>query len=104
MTLQEAGISVKLAPTIGIAVDHRRRNRSLESLQVSPRPPQWHPSSKVLALELAFSCRTGCMLCCLISHRQGASILEAVGSCCQYQHRWGFQYMTSQRIAAGKRC
>lgn len=30
---QEAGISAKLAPTIGIAVDHRRRNRSLESLQ-----------------------------------------------------------------------
>lgn len=30
---QEAGISAKLAPTIGIAVDHRRRNRSLESVQ-----------------------------------------------------------------------
>jgi ribosomal protein L13E len=32
--LQEAGIPRKLAPTIGIAVDHRRKNRSLESLQV----------------------------------------------------------------------
>lgn len=32
--LQEAGIPVKMAPTIGIAVDHRRRNKSLESLQV----------------------------------------------------------------------
>jgi len=32
--VQEAGIPAKLAPTIGIAVDHRRRNRSLESLQV----------------------------------------------------------------------
>jgi len=31
--LKEAGIPAKLAPTIGIAVDHRRRNRSLESLQ-----------------------------------------------------------------------
>jgi len=31
---QEAGIPRKLAPTIGIAVDSRRRNRSLESLQV----------------------------------------------------------------------
>ena len=31
---QEAGIPAKLAPTIGIAVDHRRRNRSLEGLQV----------------------------------------------------------------------
>merc|ERR1712137_272705 len=31
--LKEAGISKKLAPTIGIAVDHRRRNKSLEGLQ-----------------------------------------------------------------------
>lgn len=31
--LKEAGIPRKLAPTIGISVDHRRRNRSLESLQ-----------------------------------------------------------------------
>jgi len=31
--LKEAGIPRKLAPTIGIAVDHRRKNRSLESLQ-----------------------------------------------------------------------
>uniref|UniRef100_A0A7C8ZVE3 60S ribosomal protein L13 n=1 Tax=Opuntia streptacantha TaxID=393608 RepID=A0A7C8ZVE3_OPUST len=31
--LQAAGIPKKLAPTVGIAVDHRRRNRSLESLQ-----------------------------------------------------------------------
>jgi large subunit ribosomal protein L13e len=30
---QEAGIPVKYAPTIGIAVDHRRKNRSEESLQ-----------------------------------------------------------------------
>jgi len=30
---QAAGIPKKLAPTVGIAVDNRRRNRSLESLQ-----------------------------------------------------------------------
>eukprot|EP00959_Pyramimonas_sp_CCMP1952_P435548 9120245-Pyramimonas_sp.AAC.1 len=30
--LKEAGIPRKLAPTIGICVDHRRKNRSLESL------------------------------------------------------------------------
>lgn len=30
--MQEAGIPRKLAPTIGIAVDHRRRNLSTESL------------------------------------------------------------------------
>lgn len=32
---QAAGIPKKLAPTIGISVDHRRRNRSLESLQAN---------------------------------------------------------------------
>eukprot|EP00245_Coleochaete_scutata_P006292 TRINITY_DN2060_c0_g1_i1.p1 TRINITY_DN2060_c0_g1~~TRINITY_DN2060_c0_g1_i1.p1 ORF type:complete len:208 (-),score=58.12 TRINITY_DN2060_c0_g1_i1:439-1062(-) len=31
--LKEAGIPTKLARTIGICVDHRRRNKSLESLQ-----------------------------------------------------------------------
>ncbi|CAK9267072.1 unnamed protein product [Sphagnum jensenii] len=33
--LKAAGISKKLAPTIGIAVDHRRKNRCLESLEVN---------------------------------------------------------------------
>ena len=35
MPMQEAGIPAKFAPTIGISVDHRRKNRSLEGLQVS---------------------------------------------------------------------
>jgi len=33
--LKEAGIPKKLAPTIGICVDHRRKNRSLETLQTN---------------------------------------------------------------------
>merc|ERR1719456_1533932 len=33
--LREAKIPVKLAPTIGISVDHRRRNRCQESLQAN---------------------------------------------------------------------
>lgn len=33
--LKEAGIPKKLAPTIGVAVDHRRVNRSQESLQAN---------------------------------------------------------------------
>merc|ERR1719410_1597213 len=33
--LKEAGIPRKLARTIGIAVDHRRKNRCMESLQVN---------------------------------------------------------------------
>ncbi len=36
--VQEAGVPMKLARSIGIAVDHRRRNRSLESLQVQCPP------------------------------------------------------------------
>ena len=33
--LREAKISPKLAPTIGIAVDHRRKNRSVEGMQAN---------------------------------------------------------------------
>jgi large subunit ribosomal protein L13e len=33
--LKEAGITAKYAATIGIAVDHRRRNKSVESFQVN---------------------------------------------------------------------
>jgi len=33
--LKAAGVPVKLAPTIGIAVDHRRKNSCLESLQAN---------------------------------------------------------------------
>lgn len=35
LVFQAAGIPKKLAPTIGIAVDHRRKNRSLEGLQAN---------------------------------------------------------------------
>lgn len=35
--LQEAGVPIKLARSIGVSVDHRRRNRSLEGLQVCPK-------------------------------------------------------------------
>jgi large subunit ribosomal protein L13e len=33
--LKEAGIAARLAPTIGIAVDSRRRNKSVEGMQVN---------------------------------------------------------------------
>ncbi|KAH8479766.1 hypothetical protein H0E87_031417 [Populus deltoides] len=36
-TFHAAGIPKKLAPTIGIAVDHRRKNRSLEGIQANIR-------------------------------------------------------------------
>jgi hypothetical protein len=52
--LQEAGIPRKLAPTIGIAVDHRRRNRSLESLQV-----HWFELLLGLCVRSALACAAG---------------------------------------------
>ena len=39
---------MKLAPTIGIAVDHRRRNRSLESLQANVQRLKEYRSKLIL--------------------------------------------------------
>ena len=86
---------MKLAPTIGIAVDHRRRNRSLESLQVGLRPPQWHYAFKQgtgigAGFSAAHSCRSPQLEACSVvssTNRQCASMMESVGSCCQYGHR-----------------
>merc|ERR1712226_231862 len=46
--LKEAGIPVKFAPTIGIAVDHRRKNRSLEGLQANVNRLKTYRSSLVI--------------------------------------------------------
>ena len=46
--LKEAGISAKLAPTIGIAVDNRRRNVSLEGLQANVNRLKMYKSKLVL--------------------------------------------------------
>ena len=46
--LKEAGIPVKVAPTIGIAVDHRRKNKSLESLQDNVKRLKEYKSKLVL--------------------------------------------------------
>lgn len=46
--LKEAGIPAKLARTIGIAVDHRRKNRSLESLQANAARLKEYRSKLVL--------------------------------------------------------
>ncbi len=50
--LQEAGIPVKFAPTIGISVDHRRKNRSLEGLQASQLGAGLSALSRVISLPL----------------------------------------------------
>ena len=46
--LKEAGIPAKVAPTIGIAVDHRRKNKSLESLQDNVKRLKEYKSKLVL--------------------------------------------------------
>ena len=46
--LKVAGISKKMAPTIGIAVDHRRRNRSEESLALNSKRLKAYKASLIL--------------------------------------------------------
>merc|ERR1712187_1026812 len=46
--LREAKISPKLARTIGIAVDHRRRNKCAESLQMNVERLKMYPSKLVI--------------------------------------------------------
>ena len=46
--MQDAKISRKLAQRIGIAVDHRRRNRSLESLQENSQRLKEYKSKLIL--------------------------------------------------------
>lgn len=46
--LREAGVPAKLARTIGIAVDHRRRNRSLEGLQANVQRLKAYKANLVL--------------------------------------------------------
>ena len=46
--LKAAGIPKKLAPTIGIAVDHRRRNRSEESLALNSKRLKEYKASLIL--------------------------------------------------------
>ena len=48
MYMQDARISRKLARSIGIAVDHRRRNRSLESLQANSQRLKEYRSKLIL--------------------------------------------------------
>ena len=46
--LKEAGIGAKYAQTIGIAVDHRRRNKSLETMQANVNRLKTYMSKLVL--------------------------------------------------------
>lgn len=57
--LKEAGIAAKLAPTIGIAVDHRRRNKSLEGLQANVQRLKAYKAQLVLFPRKAKSPKAG---------------------------------------------
>merc|ERR1712098_672734 len=46
--LKTAGISKNMAKTIGITVDHRRRNKSVESLQVNAQRLKEYQSKLIL--------------------------------------------------------
>jgi large subunit ribosomal protein L13e len=46
--LKAAGLYKKFAKTVGIAVDHRRRNKSVESLQVNAQRLKLYQSKLVL--------------------------------------------------------
>merc|ERR1712203_809279 len=46
--LKTAGISKNMAKTIGICVDHRRRNKSVESLQINAQRLKEYQSKLVL--------------------------------------------------------
>merc|ERR1739836_3024 len=46
--LKTAGITKKMAKTIGICVDHRRRNKSVESLQINAQRLKEYQSKLIL--------------------------------------------------------
>merc|ERR1712212_937711 len=46
--LKQAGLSKKYTQTIGISVDHRRRNRSVESLQLNAQRLKEYKSKLIL--------------------------------------------------------
>ncbi|KAL9327263.1 hypothetical protein ACSQ67_007908 [Phaseolus vulgaris] len=57
--LKSAGIPKKLAPTIGIAVDHRRKNRSLEGLQGNVQRLKTYKAKLVVFPRRAQKVKTG---------------------------------------------
>ncbi|ESW28313.1 hypothetical protein PHAVU_003G276500 [Phaseolus vulgaris] len=57
--LKSAGIPKKLAPTIGIAVDHRRKNRSLEGLQGNVQRLKTYKAKLVVFPRQARKVKTG---------------------------------------------
>ncbi|KAM3289380.1 60S ribosomal protein L13-1 [Capsicum chacoense] len=57
--LKAAGIPKKLARTIGIAVDHRRRNRSLEGLQINAQRIKTYKAKIVIFPRVAKEVKAG---------------------------------------------
>ena len=60
--MQAARIPNKLAPTIGIVVDHRRRNHSLESLQANVQRLKTYKAKLVVFPRTARRLKVGFLL------------------------------------------
>lgn len=73
--LKAAGISKELAPTIGIAVDHRRKNRCLESLQVNVAHLNTHRAKLVIFPSRSRKAKVGDS-----SPEDLASVTQVIGS------------------------
>jgi hypothetical protein len=103
--LQEAGIPKKLAPTIGIAVDHRRRNRSLESLQVRDSKQQWQ-QVQALVREGASSANFNVFYNGYFTSTEWVGIKSKVVSGLQQrpQPGWGQQDVHTQQRAGTSGC
>lgn len=76
-SFQAAGISRKVAPTIGIAVDHRRKNRSAESLQANVQRLKEYKSKLIVFPRKASKPKQGDSEVC-IEQLQSISILLQV--------------------------
>ena len=80
-SFQAAGISRKVAPTIGIAVDHRRKNRSAESLQANVQRLKEYKSKLIVFPRKASKPKQGDSEVC-IEQLQSISIFFQVLSVC----------------------
>ncbi|CAL9160362.1 unnamed protein product [Musa hybrid cultivar] len=90
--LKAAGIPKKLAPTIGIAVDHRRKNRSLEGLQANVQRLKTYKAKLVIFPRLVDLLHCSCFCVQLVS-QAGDSAPEELATATQVQG----QYMPIMR-------
>ncbi|CAN1175235.1 60S ribosomal protein L13-1 [Linum perenne] len=89
--LKAAGIPKKLAPTIGISVDHRRKNRSLEGLQVNAQRLKTYKAKLVIFPRRARKVKAGDSAPEELGCQWGDGlVMEKMMMCCQWgTGQWG---------------